>query len=179
MSARIIKERNYVAGWLDSSIHDFLSVMAPRAASTKFALISCLDSNPRPVSILTASPELQPLRDNVQRIGSGLLLPTEILLAADARQQLFFGFDEVLFFRTRDIRPKPASLSLVGPARVTQPRLRSLVAWMSQNSCSLALGGGDGMNFVVRAQGLVRDLLGFSIKQPEGLPAPFTVLASS
>ena len=35
----------------------------------------------------------------------------------------------------------------------------------------LALGGGDGLNFVVRAQGLVKFLLGYSLEQRERLLA--------
>ena len=38
---------------------------------------------------------------------------------------------------------------------------------MTDNGCSLALGSGEGLNFVVRAHGLVRFLLGYSIEQPE------------
>jgi len=43
---------------------------------------------------------------------------------------------------------------------------------MSDNSCSMALGGGEGLNFVVRARGLIKYVLGYSIEQPEPTLAP-------
>jgi hypothetical protein len=167
MSTRIVSYKDYVAGWLDSSIHDFLEVLSPSAASTKYALITCLDSNPSPASLRNKSPELKSIASKLQILGSSLLLPTELLLETDSRNQIFFGFDEVWFFPNKTIQPKPPSVSLVGPARLNQARLNKLGKWMADNSCSLALGSGEGLNFVVRAHGLVRFLLGCSIDQPE------------
>jgi hypothetical protein len=167
MSVKIVSYNDYVAGWLDSSIHDFLEVLSRSAASTKYALITCLDSNPNPASLRNKSPELKSIANKLQILGSGLLLPTELLLETDSHKRIFFGFDEVWFFPNKSIQPKPPSVSLIGPARLKQARLNKLGKWMSDNSCSLALGGGEGLNFVVRAHGLVRFLLGYSIEQPE------------
>ena len=55
----IVQHGKYVAGWLDSSIHDFLEVFTPGSASTAFALITCLDSNLEPTSLLRTWPALQ------------------------------------------------------------------------------------------------------------------------
>jgi hypothetical protein len=167
VSAKIVSHGAYVAGWLDSSIHDFLQVLSPRAANTKYTLITCLDSHPNPASLIDKSPELKPIVGKLQILGTGLLLSTKLLLETDSSMQIFFGFDEVWFFPNKSIRPKPPSLTLVGPARLNQARLAKLGKWMADNSCSLALGGGDGLNFVVRARGLTRFLLGYSIEQPE------------
>jgi hypothetical protein len=167
MTAKLVSNKDYVAGWLDSSIHDFLEVLSPNAASSKYALITCLDSNPNPASLRNKSPELRSIANKLQIVGSGLLLPTELLLETDSGSRIFFGFDEVWFFPSKGIQPKPPSVSLVGPARLNQARFNKLAKWMSDNSCSLALGGGEGLNFVVRAHGLVRFLLGYSIEQPE------------
>jgi hypothetical protein len=38
---------------------------------------------------------------------------------------------------------------------------------MSAHSCSLALGDGNGLNFVAKARGLVKYLLGHSLDQPQ------------
>jgi hypothetical protein len=168
MTARIVSYKDYVAGWLDSSIHDFLEVLSPRTASTRYALITCLDSQPEPASLLQKSPELQSLVSKIEILGSGLLLPTRWLLESKNTQRLFFGFDEVWFFPGREIQPKPRTASLVGPARLTQTRLEKLGPWLETNACSLGLGGGEGLNFVVRAQGLARFLLGCSLEQAEG-----------
>jgi len=167
MSAKIVTYKDYVAGWLDTTIHDFLDVLSPSAASTKYALITCLDSNLNPASLRTASPELKPIASKLQILGHGLLLPTKLLLETESRSQLFFGFDEVWFFPNRDIEPKPEAASIIGPSRVDQARFNKLGKWMLENSCSMALGGGDGLNFVVRAHGLSKFLLGYSIEQPD------------
>jgi hypothetical protein len=166
MSARIVSYKDYVAGWLDASIHDFLEVLSP-SADAKYTLITCLDSNPNPAALREKSPELKPIAHKLDIVGTGLLLPTKLLLGADSGRRIFFGFDEVWFFPTKSIRPKPADASLVGPARLDQARLEKLGRWMTDNACSLALGGGEGLNFVVPARGLVRFLLGSSIEQPE------------
>src|SRR6266511_1765550 len=155
----MMKYKNYVAGWLDSSIHDFLAVFPPRSASAKYALITCLDSNPEPRSLLDRSPELKALAPDATTIGKGVLLPTRLLLQADSETQIFFGFDEVWFFPTDDIQPKPELARLVGPARIDEKRVGKLARWMTENSCSLAMGDGEGLNFLVTARGLVRYLL--------------------
>jgi hypothetical protein len=167
MSVNIVSYKDYVAGWLDSSIHEFLGALSPNTASAKYALITCLDSNPSPASLRNKSPELRSIAKRLQVLGSGLLLPTELLLETDARNQIFFGFDEVWFFPSKSIEPKPISASIVGPARLDQGRVDKFGKWISANSCSMALGDGEGLNFVVRAHGLVRFLLGYSIEQPE------------
>jgi hypothetical protein len=167
MSGRIVSHKDYVAGWLDSSIHEFLEVLSPRAASAKYALITCLDSNPNPASLRTTSPELKLIGSKLEILGTGLLLPTKLLLETDLSQRIFFGFDEVWFFPNKSVQPKPPSAFLVGPARLSQARLEKLGKWLADNACSLALGDGGGLNFVVRARGLVKFLLGNSIEQPE------------
>jgi hypothetical protein len=164
MNAKIVSYKGYVAGWLDNSIHDFLQVLSANEPGTKYALITCIDSNPNPASLRSKSPELKPFAKKMDIVGTGLLLPTEVLLESD---RIFFGFDEVWFFPTKNIQPKPPTVSIVGPSRLNQPRLKQLGKWMADNSGSLALGGGDGLNFVVRARGLAKFLLGSSIEQPE------------
>jgi hypothetical protein len=172
MSLKIVSYKDYVAGWIDVSIHHFLEHLSPVAADIRFALVTCLDSNPDPASLLGKSPELKSIAKRSQVLGPALLLSTEVLLHADSSAQIFFGFDEIWFFPDKSIRPKPESLSIVGPARLNQVRLRKLGKWMSENDCSMALGSGQGLNFVVRAQGMARYLLGYSIEQPGSFYAP-------
>src|SRR5437868_5485319 len=105
MRTKIVTFKDYVAGWLNSSLHDFLGVLPPGAASTRYALVTCLDSNPHPASLRDKSPELKPLASKAQVLGGGLLLPTELLLETDARRPVFFGFDEVWFFPNKSIEP--------------------------------------------------------------------------
>lgn len=167
MSVKIVAYKDYVAGWLDTTIRDFLDMLSPADASSKFALITCLDSNPNPAALRDKSPELRTIAGKAQILGTGLLVPTRLLLEANSRSPLFFGFDEVWFFPSKAITAKPASASIVGPGRLNQGNLKALGKWMSQNNCAMGLGGGDGLNFVVRAHGLVKFLLGHSIEQPD------------
>jgi hypothetical protein len=162
----MVSYEHYVAGWLDGSIHDFLEAVPPRFDSMRYALITCLDSNLKPESVLQETPELHSVARQVRVLGEGLLLATRVLLEANSLNQLFFGFDEVWFFPDVIHKPKPNSAWLVGPARIDQQKLDKLGAWMSDTGCSLALGDGEGLNFIIKARGLVRHLLGHSLDQP-------------
>jgi hypothetical protein len=176
---QIVHYKYYVAGWLNSSIHDFLRMIPPNSRSMKYALITCIDSNLDLRSLLGRSPELRPIAKQVQPLEGGLLLPTKLLVEADSRSQIFFGFDEIWFFPSERIQPKPNSASLVGPARIDQRRLDKLGKWMSRNSCALALGDGAGLNFVVKARGVVGHLLGHSIEQSQPSVTPFEIADSA
>lgn len=171
----MVTYRDYVAGWLDSSIHDFLRTIPSHADSIRYALITCLDSNLDPGSLLRQSAGLRSVESEVVPLGNGLVLPTKLLVRVNSDNQLFFGFDEVCFFHEEPHQPKPDSVWLVGPARIDQPKLDRLGAWMAESSCSLALGDGEGLNFIMKARGLVKHLLGHSIAQP---PPQVTFLTS-
>jgi hypothetical protein len=168
----MVHYEDYVAGWLASSIHDFIAEVPPRAASLKYSLITCIDSNRDLPSLLRKSPELRALADEAQLLGTGVILPTARLLEVSSSNQFFFGFDEIWFFPRQPIEAKPDSVSLVGPPRIDQRRLDELGTWMTSSGCSLALGDGEGLNFVVKARGLVRYLLGHSLEQPPPAVTP-------
>jgi hypothetical protein len=157
----------YVAGWLDSSIHDFLVDFPRNARSASFALITCLDSDMNPKSLLEKSPELRAVLNGVKTVKNGLLVPSTRLQEAKFRDTVFLGFDEIWFFSSDAIEPKPESVSIVGPNRIGERKLDQLVGWMTKNGCSMALGDGDGLNVIVKAHGLVRYLLAHSLSQPE------------
>ncbi len=162
----MVKFQHYVAGWLDGSIHEFIGAFPPNAQSAKYALITCLDSNLKPSSLLHKSKDLRTITSKLRELGGGLLVPTKTLIEASSLHPIFFGFDEVCFFPTKNIEPKPDLASLVGPAKIEQESLDQLGDWMSRNDCSLALGDGVGLNYIVKARGLVKYLLGYSIAQP-------------
>jgi hypothetical protein len=172
MSSKIVHYNGYVAGWLDSSIQDFLELLPRSYRSMEFALITCLDSNREPASLLDKSTELGELAKDARVSGTGVLVPTRTVVEANSRHRLFFGFDEIWLFPHDQIDPKPASASLVGPARIDQAKIEDLGQWMSKNSCALGLGDGEGLNFVVKARGLLKPLLGCSLEQPH-VPTAF------
>ena len=173
MSAKYVSYKDYIAGWLDSSIHDFLEDFSLDDATAKYALITCLDSNGDPASLRKKSPELKSLTSKARTLGTGLFLPTHRLLELNSRNRILFGFDEIWFFPSNSIEAKVDSAALVGPGRIDQEKLNKLGGWMSRCSCSLALGDGEGLNFIVKAQGLAKCLLGHSLAQAEPAVAPF------
>ncbi|HEX4130782.1 MAG TPA: hypothetical protein VHZ24_12125 [Pirellulales bacterium] len=166
MGDKIVKYGNYIAGWLDSSVHDFLLHLPSAFPSTHYALITCLDSNRELSELLEVSPEFDGIKTDAKRLGHGVLIPTRVLLNTESSNQILFGFDEVFFFPDEDIDPKPPGIGLVGPRRISQERMDALGKWMKSNSCSLALGDGEGLNFIIQARGLVRYFVGNSIQQP-------------
>jgi hypothetical protein len=161
----MIHYKDYIAGWMDSSIGDFMESFPRTQARMDFALITSLDSDLCPSKLLDASPELKSLGRAAKPLGSGVLVPTSLILKTDV--QIFCGFDEVWFFPHEKIVHKPHVAWLVGPNRIDQKKLDLLGSWFVRNECSLALGDGDGLNFLVKARGLVKYLLAFSMLQPE------------
>jgi hypothetical protein len=156
---------DYVAGWLDSSIGDFLRQLPRTSEKLKYALITSLDSDATPSKLLGKSPELKPIAKEAKPLGDGFIVPTSLILKGDAT--IFYGFDEVWFFPDDKIGAKPKSAWVVGPNRLDQSSLNEFGSWLRTNRCSLALGDGDGLNFIVKARGLVKYLLAYSIFQPE------------
>jgi hypothetical protein len=119
-----------------------------------YALVTCLDSCFDLPLMMERSKSLQRLRGKGRRIGRGLMLTTRQLVAAERRQRLFHGFDEVWFFPKRDIRAKPDTLILVGPHRVQPAAIADHAAWLQASGCSLGLGDGDGLNYCARLRGV-------------------------
>jgi hypothetical protein len=159
--------KEYVAGWLDSSIEEFLDTFPRNSESAAYALITCLDSSPDPASLLQKNPTFRAALNGATTLKKGLLLPSKVLHKASLRSQLFVGFDEIWFFPTPEIEPKPESFSIVGPHRVDQEVLDNLGPWMEANGCSLALGDGEGLNLIVKAYGLAKFVIAQSLVQPE------------
>src|ERR1700730_3696747 len=95
---KMVHYEEYVAGWLDSSVHDSLGVLPANSRNAKYALITCIDSNVGVRSLLDKSPELKRIECAARSIENGLLLPTKLLIEADLQSQIFFGFDEIWFF---------------------------------------------------------------------------------
>ena len=166
-NGQLVTHEGYVAGWLDSSVRDFVCALPRVSNQLKYALITCLDSNTDLASLVNRSPELKSVVRHWEVVGKGLLLPADLILQAGLCGKLFFGFDEAWFLPSKRIEPIPDAAALVGPGRIDHPKLKKLSRWMSANSCSLALGDGVGLNFIVKARGLLAYLLAHSLCQPE------------
>jgi hypothetical protein len=162
-----VQYKDYVAGWLASSISDSLDLFASAPENLPYALITCLDSNTEPASLLKKSPLLRSVAHLAKPVGAAIGLPAEALLAANTQASLFFGFDEVWFFPNDQIKPKPNAAWIVGPRRIDRKTMRKLGPWMTSNNCLLGLGDGDGLNLAIKAGGMAKHLIGHSLTQPQ------------
>ncbi len=163
----MVHYKDYVAGWLDTSIHDFLEVLPRTSSRSAFAMITCLDSNTDLISLLAKSPDLSSAMNGARQLGNSLIVSSNRLRDPAFRDLVFFGFDEIWFFPTNQIQPKPGSLSIVGPNRIDQEKMDRIGNWMAENECSLAMGDGDGMNVIVKARGLMKYVIASTLYQPE------------
>src|SRR5437879_6307031 len=100
----------FTTGWLDTTLHDFLSEIDSVAPSMKFALITALDSSPDVAVLIERHAALG---EHGTVVGKGVLVPTRRLLTAARARRLFFGFDEVWFFPKETSRPKPDGVTIV------------------------------------------------------------------
>lgn len=163
----MVHYNEYVAGWLDSSLGDFLAELPRPGENALYALLTCLDSSFDVASLLKRNASLRAAVSDVKTLKKGAIVPVKLLHKASLRKQLFIGFDEIWFFPTDKIEPKPESTSIVGPQRIEQETLDQLGPWMEANDCSLALGDGCGLNIIVKASGLAQYTLAHSLSQPE------------
>jgi hypothetical protein len=165
--ASMVHLNGYVAGWLNSSIEEFLAVLPRSSENMAYALITCLDSNPDPAFLFKNNADLRAAMNGAITLKKGLLVPTKLLHKASLRAQLFVGFDEIWLLPTDAVKSKPPSAAIVGPNRIDQETLQELGHWMSANDCSLALGDGVGLNIIVKADGLAKHVIAHSLAQPE------------
>jgi hypothetical protein len=166
VSSEIVQYNDYVAGWLDTSIREFLARGPAKVGRSAVALITCLDSDPNPAALLKKNSHLRSALNGVKTVKHGVLVPARLLVEASIREELFVGFDEVWFFAREPVRARPAA-AIVGPQRIDQRRLKRLGPWLEANECLLGLGDGNGLNLVIKAQGLVRQVVAKSLFQPE------------
>src|SRR5689334_20835149 len=148
------RRSEYVVGWIDTSIHEFLASIDRPPASMKYALLTSLDSSFDLPALLDSSKHLESLRGRFEKRGRGLVISTHHLVEADRQSRLFFGFDEVWFFPTKRFPAKPDDLVIVGPHPLNERTLERWQDWLSASGCSLALGDGTGMSFILKAQGI-------------------------
>lgn len=154
------KATEYTSGWVDTTMHDFLSAMDTSPGS-RYALITCLDSCFDLAPVVDANPKLQELkrRGKLEIIGDSISLATRDLLEAQRQRRLFFGFDELWFGSNAAKSAKPADIVITtGPDRISDRMLPALIGSMEANHCSIGLGDGVGMNFCAKLTGPTRRL---------------------
>ncbi|HVA47777.1 MAG TPA: hypothetical protein VNH11_15520 [Pirellulales bacterium] len=147
----------YTAGWIGTTIHNFLSDLEP-ATAIAYALITCLDSSVDLAPVVERNAALRELRKRgeLHLLGKGFFLKTRGLLKLNRESRLFFGFDELWLCSRAPVAPKPDDLFITGPDRISDQALDRLSLWMPHNHCSLALGDGTGMNFCAKLTGIAK-----------------------
>jgi hypothetical protein len=156
----VSKQTEYVAGWIDTTIHDFLLDIEEPSSSMAYALITCVDSSFDIGSFWKRSKQLSKLKGKFKLVGQGLLITAHQLLAVERQHRLFFGFDEVWFFPKSDITAKPENWVITGPEPIDPLEIEQHFEWMRSNNCSLGLGDGAGMNYCLRVKGAARYVIG-------------------
>jgi hypothetical protein len=146
-------EPEYLIGWNDATIHDFVSSIGEPAREIKYTLVTCIDSSFNVSALRASSSLLRNLTNDFEVIGDGLLFETKTLAKAEDRSRIFFGCDEVWFSARKDIAPKPQGLVIVGPSRIDARLLEDHAKWLADNKCALGLGDGDGLNYCVKVSG--------------------------
>jgi hypothetical protein len=155
----MLKTQTYTTGWIDSSIHTFLADIRVLPQNMAYALITCLDSCFDLPSIVNKNPALSDLQSHGRIIGKGFAITTRKLLAVEQKQRIFYGFDEVWFFPHFNIEPKPPKICITGPMDLPEKLPNTLVRWMEGSKCSLGLGDGTGLNFVVKLAGIAKHIV--------------------
>jgi hypothetical protein len=152
-------QAEYMVGWRDTTIHDFLQEIHQPARSMAYALITCLDSTFDMEVLLEQSKHMAKLAGRPKFVGRGLLVSTRQLLACESHDRLFFGFDEVWFFSKSSVTPKPEGLVIVGPERIDPKDIEKHGDWMRSNNCTLGFGDGIGLNYCLRVRGIAKDIV--------------------
>jgi hypothetical protein len=144
---------DYMTGWINSSVHDFLEEIDQPTSSMRYALITYIDSSPNTASIFK---NMIALKGKSKAVGQSALVSTRHLLAAQRQHRIFFGFDEVWFFPNSDIKSKPQGFVITGPYSIDSQQIDRYSDWLASNKCSLGLGDGTGLNYCLRIRGVAR-----------------------
>ena len=147
---------DYMAGWINTTIHDFLQEIDEIAFSMAYALITYLDSNPDVASVFEKSKSLSGLKEKHRVVGTSALVTTRQLLAAERKHRLFYGFDEVWFFPYYDVTIKPDDLVITAPYSIESQKIEQHHRWLVSNKCSLGIGDGVGMNYCLKIRGVAK-----------------------
>ena len=150
---------DFVVGWIDTGVHDFLASLGKPAKDMAFAFITGVDSSFDMSSLLSLSRHFQPIQQHCTLRHGGIYLPTQLLVAQDRIDRLFTGFDELWLLAEPPVAPKPKELVITGPYRVSDAVLRLASVWMRQNKCALALGDGTGLNYIAKVSGIAKTII--------------------
>jgi len=106
--------------------------LAPKKLFLKDAswtLISCIDSDTKPASLLGKSPELN-------KVSSLVALGDNILSPVIPKDEIFFGYDEVWFSSSKILEPCPFS----GILTSERPDYKKIIPWLLKNKIIMGIG---------------------------------------
>jgi len=148
---------SFYAEWLpDIDISSVLAGMHEVIAQFPYVVLSCLDSA-RSVASLPSIQSFAASRGLSRDVlGEDLLLdgPRFQLLATD--ENFLTGFDEVWFCQQRPYVESPRGFVLTSDRPIQGSPPQAVRAWMTDADCELALGDGDGLNYITSSLGLAR-----------------------
>jgi hypothetical protein len=166
----------YIPGWIDTSIHDFLLDITEISSGMSYTIIACLDSCSEVSSMVKKSKHFQSVINNYSSIGNSLLVKTKDLVNIESENRIFFGFDEIWFIPQKsfvlrnsengtniidhnlvqlqnqqiDLMDSSTALTLVSPHKLESTSIQKLVDLMRLFNLSCILGDGVGMNYLLK-----------------------------
>ena len=155
----MVAKKEYMAGFVWTTINNFLDDLDEPSPSMSYALVTYLDSNPDVSSVFRDNESLVRYQSIMTPIGPGALFSTHKLVDANRRQRIFFGFDEIWFSPDENVTEKPRSFVITRPNSIDPQEISDHGPWLNQNRCSLGLGDGEGMNYCLKVQGVARSIV--------------------
>jgi hypothetical protein len=140
-------DNKVVVGWLDSNVREI--VRSGFLSRFGQVLITSLDSS-RDLAELEFSKKIRSFDPACAFLGAGVVVPGRLIKSIEESLGLFFGFDEVWCFDDRARPQSPRGVSIVAPLNFVEEGVSpELVEWMRASGCTLGLGDGFGLNFVM------------------------------
>jgi hypothetical protein len=143
----IKEEKPFSAGWIGSSVA-LIIIDVQILKQFSLSLITSLDSETE-LAASKIGREIVNRYSECRFLGSGIVVPSNLLAGVNNEMKLFHGFDEVWFFDTLPAPSKPHDVSLVAPLNLSKELLPlPVIHWMQSSNCGLGIGDGIGLNYV-------------------------------
>lgn len=135
-------------GHVDSAgIPTVLESLVELDLSFAYAMVTVIDSDPRVARLPSIATLLRAQRKGVSILDRSIVVPRLTLLELVREWDLFNGFDEVWFFESVPLLPRPADVVITADVSMKTRDLGHVAAWMEASGARLGLGDGEGVNY--------------------------------
>lgn len=141
--------RSAFVGHIQSSVGEVVLNFARALQQERFVLITSVDSQHN----LKACVDVCALDPSAIYIEGGMLTSPQVLVRA-AEAGTLNGFDEVWVVSKRPASRPSAAAILVCPRDLDRDDAEQAVDWFEANGGVLAIGDGDGLNFIANSEDL-------------------------